>query len=88
MENNNILLGKIVFLVEVFCCENVLRKSRKSCGLLQNDQKWLRLCGSILVGSLLNLTVMRPEEVLVMRVLRFVVVASLAVALAYMAYTG
>jgi hypothetical protein len=31
---------------------------------------------------------MRPEEVLVMKVLRFVVVASLAAALAYMVYKG
>jgi hypothetical protein len=31
---------------------------------------------------------MRPEEAIVLRVLRFVVVGSLAVALIYMAYTG
>lgn len=36
----------------------------------------------------INPVQMRPEEVLVLRLLRFVVVASLAAALFYMAYTA
>jgi len=35
-----------------------------------------------------NKTVMRPEEAIVMKVLRFVVVACMALSLIYMAYSG
>ena len=67
----------------------LLRETRKSTILLI---KWLKR--AIAAHNILSMlavverNLMRPEEVIVLRVLRFVVVGSLAVALLYMAYNG
>lgn len=53
------------------------------------SSKWpFMVIDSMLTYNTFGLNIMRPEEILVLRVLRFAVVMALAAALLYMAYKG